>query len=157
MNTNVLADSKYHRADVDGILPPCYVIAFPQLSSPTHSNFGVHEPQEEATEAQLNNEYWQKRLLRLQGAHVAGPRAASPFSTSTPEFVMHKMHKCVAEASLHLSLYAYISCVNMCVCTGSVALAACTEEDTGEEGQQEELERLYSTIYQLDAQVYRKV
>ena len=62
-----------------------------------------------------------------------------------------------AYASLHLSLYAYISCVNMCVCTGSVALAACTEEDTGEEGQQEELERLYSTIYQLDAQVYRKV
>ena len=45
----------------------------------------------------------------------------------------------------------------MCVCTGSVALAACTEEDTGEEGQQEELERLYSTIYQLDAQVYCKV
>ena len=116
MNTNVLADSKYHRADVDGILPPCYVIAFPQLSSPTHSNFGVHEPQEEATEAQLNNEYWQKRLLRLQGAHVAGPRAASPFSTSTPEFVMHKMHKCACLSIPALELVCiHIMCQHVCL------------------------------------------
>ena len=49
--------------------------------------------------------------------------------------------------------YDALTCVCVRGCGSCWLWVANTEADNDEEGRQEELERLYSTLYQLDAQV----